>query len=296
MIVILNEVSGGGNGSRVALRLVDALRNAGLEPRVTVVSQGSATTELAARLAGEGEQTVVAAGGDGTIRAVAEGVAGTDAALGVIPLGTFNHFAKDLGIPIDMGAAARTVAAGRVIPVDAGEVNGRVFVNNSSIGLYPSIVVKHRERQRRGTGKWPALAWATASALRRCPYFNLRLTAEGKTVAGSTPFLLVGNNEYEVEGLRLGRRTRLDTGRLWFYMAPHRPSRRAAARLLLRALFGRLRQDRDFFAMSAAECRVETQLSMVTVALDGEVTLMRTPLDYRARPGALRVIVPAGAE
>ncbi|MGE5567413.1 MAG: diacylglycerol/lipid kinase family protein [Rhodospirillales bacterium] len=296
MIVILNEVSGGGDGSRTALRLVDALRKAGLEPRVSVVSRGSATTELAARLAGEGEQTVVAAGGDGMIGAVAQGLAGTGAALGVIPIGTFNHFAKDLGIPVEMEAAARTIAKGHAIPVDAGEVNGRIFVNNSGIGLYPSIVVKRRRREQRGTGKWLAMAWAAASAVLRFPYFSLRLTAEGKTVEGSTPFLFVGNNEYEVEGFRLGWRNRLDTGRLWFYMAPHRPGRRVAARLLLRALFGRLRQDRDFFAMSAAEGRVEMRLSTVAVALDGEVTLMRTPLDYRARPGALRVIVPAGAE
>jgi diacylglycerol kinase family enzyme len=294
VIVILNEASGSSSGSRTALRLAGSLRKAGIEPRVSVVSRGSATTELASQVVREGERTVVAAGGDGTIGAVAEGLAGTDAALGVIPLGTLNHFAKDLGIPVDVDAAIRTIAGGRVVRVDAGEVNGRLFVNNSSIGLYPSIVVKRRRQQKRGLGKWAALAWAVTVAARRFPYIPVRLTAEGRTIAGSTPFVFVGNNEYEVEGLNLGKRLRLDSGRLWFYMAPHRPTRRDAARLLLRALLGRVRQDRDFAAMTAAEIKVESPLSMLAVALDGEVALMRTPLHYRARPGALRVIVPAG--
>ncbi len=294
MIVILNEASGSSSGSRTALRLVDSLRKAGFEPRVTVVSRGSETTELASRVARQGERTVVAAGGDGTIGAVAEGLAGTDAALGVIPLGTLNHFAKDLGIPVDMDAAVRTLAEGRVVRVDAAEVNGRLFVNNSSLGLYPSIVVKRRRSQKRGLGKWLALAWAVAVVLRRFPFLSVRLTADGRTVAASTPFVFVGNNEYEVEGLNLGKRARLDAGRLWLYMAPHRPTRRGSARLLFRALLGRVRQDKDFLAMTASEIKVESRLSMLAVALDGEVALMRTPLHYRALPGALRVIVPAG--
>ena len=294
MIVILNETAGASGGSQMTLRLVESLRKAGIDPRVSVVSRGSQTTELAARVVAEGERTVVAAGGDGTIGAVAEGIAGTEAALGVIPLGTLNHFAKDLGIPVDMDAAVRTIAAGHAIRVDAGEVNGRIFVNNSSIGLYPSVVVKRRRHQKRGVGKWVALAWAALAVLRRFPFLSVKLTADGRTVAGSTPFVFIGNNEYEVEGLNLGRRRWLDSGRLWLYMAPHRPTRRAAARLLLRALMGRVRQDRDFFATTASEIQVETRLSMLAVALDGEVALMRTPLHYRTRPGALRVIVPEG--
>jgi diacylglycerol kinase family enzyme len=243
----------------------------------------------------EGERAVVAAGGDGTIRAVAAGLAGTDSALGVIPLGTLNHFAKDLEIPVEMEAAVRNLAEGRVATVDAGEVNGRIFVNNSSLGLYPSIVVKRQRRQKHGIGKWAALAWAVASVVRRFPTLNLRLNADGRVAAASTPFVFIGNNEYDVEGLNLGNRERLDSGRLWLYMAPHKPTRRGAARLLLRALVGRVRQDKDFFAMMASEITVETPLSMLAVALDGEVVLMRTPLNYRARPGALRVIVPARA-
>jgi diacylglycerol kinase family enzyme len=296
VIVILNAASGASAGGHMALRVADSLRKAGIEPRVSVVSQGSATTELAARVVREGERTVVAAGGDGTIRAVAEGVAATEAALGVIPLGTLNHFAKDLGIPVEIDAATRTLAAGRLVAVDAGEVNGRVFINNSSLGLYPSIVVRRRRRQKHGVGKWAALALAVAGAVRRFPFLNVRVIAQGRTAAASTPFVFIGNNEYEVEGLNLGTRARLDAGRLWLYVAPHRPTRRGAARLLLRALLGRVRQDKDFFALTAPEIRVETPLSMLAVALDGEVVLMRTPLDYRARPGALRVIVPAGEQ
>jgi diacylglycerol kinase family enzyme len=144
-------------------------------------------------------------------------------------------------------------------------------------------------------GKWVALAWAVASVVRRFPFLKVRLNADGHIAAASTPFVFIGNNEYEVEGLSLGSRSRLDSGKLWLYMAPHRPTRLGAACLLLRALMGRVRQDKDFFATTATEVRVETPLSMLAVALDGEVVLMRTPLDYRTRPGRLRVIVPAEA-
>ncbi|MCA1619077.1 MAG: hypothetical protein LC795_07150 [Acidobacteria bacterium] len=245
------------------------------------------------RALSEGARAVVAGGGDGTVGSVAGALAGTDLPLGVLPLGTLNHFAKDLGIPLGLEEAARNVCEGRVVSVDVGEVNGQVFVNNSSLGLYPRIVRRREKLQEReGSGKWSALARAGLAVLRRHPFLNVRLDADGRRITRKTPFVFVGNNEYETEGLQLGGRSRLDAGRLSLYVA-HRTGRLGLLRLVLSALLGRLRQAHDFDALRAEEIWVETRRAKrLPVATDGEVTVMTTPLHYRVRPGALKVIVP----
>ncbi len=233
--------------------------------------------------------------------AVASALVGTDKALGVLPLGTLNHFAKDLRIPLDVKEAARNVCEGRAVNVDVGEVTGggesqgRVFINNSGLGIYPHIVRRREKLQERGSaGKWPAFVRAALAILRRYPFMNVRLNADGKEIIRRTPFVFVGNNEYEVEGANIGARGRLDGGHLSLYVA-HRTGRLGLLRLALRALLGRLRQSKDFDALNAEEIWVETRRpKRLYVATDGEVNVMTTPLHYRVRPGALRVIVPEG--
>ena len=167
--------------------------------------------DSARRAAVDGCARVVAGGGDGTISTVAALLAGTDKALAVLPLGTLNHFAKDLGLPLELEAAARVAATGRVVRVDVGEVNGRVFINNSSIGLYPRLVRRRQQQQDRlGRGKWAAFLFAGLSVLRRYPFLDVRLEADGRTFSRRTPFVFVGNNDYLMDGLQIGARARLD--------------------------------------------------------------------------------------
>ena len=292
--VIINGAAGTALGHEdVGRAASEAFKACGEGVSVSVARGGDELEELTRRALGNGARSLVAAGGDGTVSAVASLVAGTGRALGVLPLGTLNHFAKDLHIPLELDAAARTVCEGRVAEVDAAEVNGRLFINNSSLGLYPRIV-RRRERmqEREGSGKWPAFLRAALAVLRRYPFLRVRLNADGREIVRLTPFVLVGNNEYEVDGLGLGGRRRLDSGHLSLYVA-HRTGRLGLLRLALRALFGRLREAEDFDALSAEEIWVGTQRPRrLPVALDGEVTLMKTPLRYRSLPGALRVIVP----
>ena len=119
---------------------------------------------------------IVAAGGDGTVSAVAANVAGTGIPLGVLPLGTLNHFARDLGLPFDVEEAVRVLKSGRAIAVDTGEVNGHTFMNNSSIGLYPRLVrYRNQQQHRLGRGKWSALLRATLTVLHRHPLFGVRV-------------------------------------------------------------------------------------------------------------------------
>lgn len=242
----------------------------------------------------EGAQVVVAGGGDGTINAVASVVAGTGVAFGVLPLGTLNHFAKDIGVPLGLDEAVANIAQGIRKDVDVGEVNGQVFLNNSSLGLYPDIVRDREKQQHRlGRGKWLAACWATVGALRRYPFLNVRLTLDdGKEHARRTPFVFIGNNEYTMSGFNIGARQTLDRGRLSLYVA-QRPGRLGLLRFAWRALCGRLAQEKDFDMLTAQNLHIETRHQRIPVATDGEVTVMATPLRYRIRPGALRVIVPS---
>ncbi len=287
MMLLLNPRSGAGLDSSAEAWLRTALPGAEIR-RI----EGSQLTAAAREGVARGERVVVAGGGDGAIGAVAAAVADSPATLGVLPLGTFNHFAKDLGIPLDLREAVRVLLAGRTVSIDAGDVNGRVFVNNASLGVYPRIVEGRRTLRRLGWNKWTAFAWAVAASLRRYPYLSVRVEAAGARVLRTTPFVFIGNNEYEVEGLRLGARARLDGGELWLYVAPHRASRWALMRLALRAILGRLRQERDFYAAPSAEIWVETRRKRIRVALDGELTVLESPLHFRVRRQALRVIAP----
>ncbi|MGA8712584.1 MAG: diacylglycerol kinase family protein, partial [Roseiarcus sp.] len=171
-ICILNGASSRLEAAREHLVRISA--EFGVEPRI-VIARGADLPLSAARALGENSRLVVAGGGDGTINAVAGALAGRDTALGVLPIGTLNHFARDVGIPLNLEAAVRTLFTGQVKKVDVGEVNGRVFVNNSGIGLYPRIVRVREEAQRRGHVKWVAFLLAVGSVMRRYSLVSVRL-------------------------------------------------------------------------------------------------------------------------
>jgi diacylglycerol kinase family enzyme len=235
---------------------------------------------------------IVAGGGDGTVSTVAAALVDTGIVFGVLPLGTLNHFARDLGIPPELADAVAILAGGEAARVDVGEVNGRIFVNNSGLGLYPDIV-RERERQQKrlGRGKWPAFAWATLSALRRFPFLVVAMAVDGKEVLRKTPFVFIGNNEYRMEGFAIGERSRIEDGLLSLYVA-QRPGRWRLVQLAVRALTGHLRQARDFDAILAAEIVVRSKRKRLHVATDGEVSVMTPPLHYRVRPASLIVMRP----
>jgi diacylglycerol kinase family enzyme len=290
--VIVNASAGAGCSPEWVSELERKFGEAGLPARVALADSGEQIVQAAAQAVDEGARVVVAAGGDGTVSAVASRLAGTDVALGVLPLGTLNHFAKDLGIPLELDQAVHTIAQGEPVAVDAGEVNGRLFINNSSLGLYPDIVAdRERQRRRLGRGKWRALLAACVTAARRYPVLSLQIDLNGKAFQRRSSFVFVGNNEYRMEGFNIGERESMASGRLSLYVT-QRTGRFGLLRLALRALLRRLRQARDFDVLTARALVVRTPHRHVRVATDGEVSVMEPPLEYRIRPGALRVIVP----
>jgi diacylglycerol kinase family enzyme len=298
--VIVNRGGGSVRGEDATAQqteLAAAFVRRGVEASVVLCAGSEIAREARAALgearAGRRFDAVVVGGGDGSVGAAAGVLAGTDTSLGVLPLGTLNHFAKDLGLPLDLDAAVGVIAAGRVRRVDVGEVNGRVFVNTSSVGLYADMVAD-RDRQRRdsGRGKWPATLLAAWRALRRFPLRRLSIRAEGWTEPCRTPLVFVGNNVYEVSLPNPGGRAALDRGELCLYVVRH-CGRWGLLRLAARAALGRLDQERDFELRSVTEAEIRSWARWpLRVAADGEVAALRPPLRYRTRPGALRVLAP----
>jgi diacylglycerol kinase family enzyme len=290
MVVIMNRGAGGPDDP--GARIVELFSRNGKEVRLVHPDEANDISALAGEAATGDERVVVAAGGDGTISAVAAALVDTDKVLGVLAVGTLNHFAKDLGLPLDLESAIETIVAGEVVAVDVGEVNGRIFINNSSLGLYPRIVSNRQAQQQRlARGKWTAFFWATIQALRRFPFLDLRITLDGEVLSRRTAFLFVGNNEYEIAGFNLGSRMCLNAGKLGLYLT-RSTGRLGLFRLAFHALFGRVDQAKDFDAFCVTEARIETGKRRVLVARDGEVDRIETPLSYRIRPAALRVLVP----
>ena len=289
--VIVNASSGSQRGGEFSADLAARFQSAGVVAEIRLAGPEEIVAEVQRALIAKPAMIVVG-GGDGTLSAVAPMLIGTDTAFGILPLGTLNHFAKDLHIPLDLDGAIKTIAGGQTRKVDVGAVNDRVFLNNSSLGLYPKAVAgREALQQRLGRDKWPALIWAGLSVFRRFPLLNVSIDIDGTALARRTPFVFVGNNWYEMEGFGIGQRARLDEAVLSLYVA-NRTGRLGLLRLAMRALFKRLRQSKDFDMTTAKSIRVETRRDRVRVANDGELCYMRAPLHYRVLPAALSVVVP----
>jgi diacylglycerol kinase family enzyme len=253
---------------------------------------GADLKEAAAAAVREGADVVVMGGGDGTMNAGASALAGTGKAMGVLPLGTLNHFARDLGIPGDVEGAVGTIVNGKPRSIDVGEANGHVFVNNSSIGVYPAAVAEREVRRKRhGQAKWPAMFRAALATLHRYPLVTVELAMLEGSVRITTPIVFVGNNRYDIDFFKLGSRQSLDRGELWLYVLRD-SGRFGLAKLAMRALLGRLRQSRDFEALGLTSVTVEDRRAILRIAIDGELVPLRTPIRYRIRPGDLRVMTP----
>ena len=290
--VVLNGTSGPGH---VPERVEQAFRQAGIAARLFVGRRGEEVEVLARRALRDRPAVLVAGGGDGTLGTVVNALAGSGTALGVLPLGTLNHFAKDLGLPLGLEEAVGVLASGRRARIDLGEVNGRRFLNNASLGIYPDIVrERRRQQQRLGRSKFSAMVWASLAVLNRAPLLSLRLELDERVQGCRAPFVFVGNNDYRMQGFSIGTRERLDGAHLSIYTTSHCHGG-GLIQLALRALLGRLRQADDFIALRARTLRVEASKMRLLVATDGELSLMQTPLEFRILPAALEVIVPSHA-
>lgn len=231
---------------------------------------------------------LVAAGGDGTVQFTAGIARATGAILGIVPLGTLNHFAKDAGMPLDIDGAVAAIKKGATTKVDTGDVNGQIFINNSSIGIYPQSL-RTRKKYRHKVGNIPSAIVSMAKVLVRPRRYRIILQVDGKRITRRTPFVFIGNNAYTVRGNEFLNRASLTEGRLAIYIIKAKKPWHVV-RLFATALFTKKRRTPDLDIYYADGCTIKNRRRQLPVAFDGEVETLKTPLHYTMQAKSLRII------
>ncbi|HVR91270.1 MAG TPA: diacylglycerol kinase family protein [Novosphingobium sp.] len=285
--VIVNR--SGGTAASLGATLGDVLHaafaEAGLEIDLHLV-EGDQMSECLDRHSSA--PVIAVGGGDGTLGQSAGVLAGTGTALAILPLGTRNHLARQLGIPLDLIDAAKAIAGGRRSPMDLAKAGERVFINNASAGLYTRLV---RAREAARGPKWLATIPAALHVLRHLRDRRVTLTIDGQRRVIKTPLLFIGNNRYSLEPGSVGERDSLTDGVLSLYaLAPKSAGQLVA--FALRAMFGHADLHNDFAALAEAKTVIIEGHGMVRIAFDGEVEHAQLPLRLEIIPAALEVIVP----
>lgn len=290
--VICNE--GSGRNSREAAAIETAMEVLG--PGAVLRQVRGEELDAAAREAVTQDfDAIVAAGGDGTIMTVAGTLMDAGTRFGVLPFGTFNYFARGLGIPEDPRGAAEVILGGATRRVSLAEVNGQVFLNNTSLGIYPAILRAREDVYARWGRRRVAAHWSAAKTFVRFqrPLF-LTIRADGQEHRVRTPLLFVARSAYQLESFGLAGADCVAQGRFAVYVAPD-TGRAGMVAKALRLVRKTMIQGRDFDLVCADEVTIATRSRHLTVACDGEKIRMRTPLRLRIHPDALEVFAPAEA-
>lgn len=294
--VLINAGSGKSDARETRARIEAAFEGAGARAEIRPLGKGKDIARAARHAAGEGFDIVVAAGGDGTIAGIAGALRGTDAAMGIIPLGTFNYFARSLDIPEDADTAARLITTGARRKVRVGSINGRAFLNNASLGAYPAILRTREQTYRKWGRSRLAAYWSvlvTLVTLRRP--LRLRIEADGAVTAHRTPLAFAVNNAFQLDQMGLDGAECIAEGKLALFVAPD-TGRWGMLRNALTLAMGRAQRDVDFRLIAARRITIEAGARRRDVACDGEREKMRTPFTLEVIEDQLSVIVPRGKE
>ena len=297
LFIVFNIGSGHGDATAAHAAIETACAEAGRELHLMVVDDPKRTTELAREAVRRAQQAggvVVAAGGDGTINAVAQATLGSGCTFGVLPQGTFNYFSRTHGIPAQIAAAMQVLLNEAAQPVQVGLVNDRVFLVNASLGLYPKLL-EDREawKKKLGRSRLVATGAGLMTLLRGYRNLRLRIGVHGETREVRTPTLFVGNNALQMEQFGFPEAQAIDAGELAGITL--RPvGRLAMLGLLLRGAFGRLGEADQVLNFSFKQLSVLRSRGFgqrhVKVATDGEITRMSLPLVFRVSPEPLWLI------
>lgn len=290
MLIVLNARSGHLSKQRKLDELASALPLNGLTADIQPLDGGSRIAQVVADGVRQGYGTIVVGGGDGTLSAAASSLTGTDCRMGVLPMGTFNYFARSLGIPGDIAAAIGILARGQERCLSVGEVNGRIFLNNASLGLYTRVLTRREDLYRRwGRSRIAAHLSVLSSVVRARAPLSLRVTVDGTTRRWRTPMVFVASNPFQLSEFRLAGAECVEQGQFAMYVAPDSGPAGLLV-LTVKLALGLLRSDRDFELVCGKSIVVETKRSPRHVVRDGERELMHGPFCFQVRPAALRVI------
>ncbi|MCU0911070.1 MAG: diacylglycerol kinase [Rhodobacteraceae bacterium] len=297
--ILLNGAAGraGPNGAAAAIREHAAAGDAAITLRdLTGDAGGTSLREACRTAADEGFGVVAAAGGDGTAAALAACLAGTGVPMGLVPLGTFNYYARANGIPEDIGAALEVLRAGQAAPRDAAYVNGHLFLNNASVGIYPRILADREAFYRRWGRSRLAAYWSvvrTVSGFRRSR--RMKVTVDGRPYRARTPLVFVAFNAFQLDAFGLAGADCVRAGEFAVFVAPDCGRFgliRFAAKLLLRGM----RRGRDFELLHGHRVEIDTvdpRHRDRRIAIDGEKVWLEPPFRFRIERGALILVVPA---
>lgn len=293
--VLLNAKAGARNKNMILQRLEMLCQARALQPDIHLLRRGDAVFWAARQAQRAGSDLVVAGGGDGTINAAASALLGSGTTLGVLPLGTFNYFARDLGIPLDLEAAVDVLFTGRPRTVNVGEVNGRTFLNTSSIGLHSRMLAQgERVKARFGRRRWVAAISALVTLFKRHRHLRLRLGLAPDAPTEKVLLAFLSISQVQLGQFDARAAECLNTGRMCLYLM-YPVGRWGMLRLALSALFRRLHQVSELELRCIEEAWLDTPRRSLHVTLDGEIVNLAPPLRYRLLPNALSVMVPAEA-
>jgi diacylglycerol kinase family enzyme len=287
---------GSGLASRDSSALTSAMQVFGPNVPLRRLTDGETFEHAVEQALADGYTTLVAAGGDGTVTAIAHALTGHEASLGILPLGTFNFVSRGLGLPEDPAAAARAILAGHPHRISVGAVNGQVFLNNVSIGLYPRILAE-REAAYARYGRFRLLAYwtvlVTLIRAQRAP--SLTIETEHGTRTLRTPLVFIARSAYQLRRFGLSAQDMISDDCFAVFVAL-RESRWQLIKLALHLASRRLVPGTDVELLSARKITIRTPRRRPKVAFDGEKRRMLAPLTFEIREDALSIIIPDAAD
>ncbi len=290
--VLMNAGSGKEDADRDRDRIDAAFRGAGQPAQIRLMDNGDQIQDMARTALEDGFGIIVAAGGDGTIAGIAGVLRGQGTPMGIIPLGTFNYFARSLDIPEEIEEAAHLIVSGARRPVRIGTINGRTFLNNASLGAYPAILRTREQTYRKWGRSRIAAYWSvliTLVTLRRP--LKLRIEANGQMTRHRTPLAFAVNNAFQLEQMGLEGRENIARGQIALFVAPD-TGRWGMLRNALALALGRAQRDIAFRLIAADRIDIEMNRRGCDVACDGERARMRAPFGLKVVEDELAVIVP----
>ena len=279
----------------VAAAVETRLRNGIHDVTVELVEPESIDAVMDRAIAGRPD-TLVVGGGDGTIKAAATKLAGGDIALGIIPLGTINLLARDLNIPFDPEEAAAALSKGMKRAIDVAEVNGRIFLCSSLLGLPIKIAEHRRELRGKGLGDRLGRYWSMVR-----DFLSNRRRFEIEVDDGRYPrrvramSIAISNNPLAETAGPIPTRVRITGGKLALYLSRHK-SGGAMGWSIIQRMLGLWRPDPEIVEFCADRIVLRSRREKVRASNDGEIEELMTPLKYSIRPLALNIIAPQSAQ
>ena len=238
---------------------------------------------------------IVAAGGDGTLNAVASQMLKQQIPMGILPMGTFNYVARVLHIPLDILEAAEVIATGEQRASHVACINNQIYLNNASLGLYP-LFIKKREEYNRKFGRFPLNAYTSGLdvLIRDWKELKLEVEVDDKKYPVKTPLIFFGNNQLQLEELKLKVSKCAELGEIAGVVIA-KGDKLTLFKTLFQTIRGKLEQASDVYSFGAQKVTVYSRKPKLTVALDGEIVSMSTPLHLHVEKNALNIMVPHAA-